>query len=65
MTGALYPAITNKDLKKVLVPFPPLEIQNDIVQYIQVLKEKVQSLIQQASIAHITAKKRFETQIFK
>ena len=65
MTGALYPAITNKDLKKVLVPFPPLEIQNDIVQYIQVLKEKVQSLIQQASIAHTTAKKRFETQIFK
>ena len=51
--------------KKVLVPFPPLEIQNDIVQYIQVLKEKVQSLIQQASIAHTTAKKRFETQIFK
>ena len=64
MTGALYPAITNKDLKKVLVPFPPLEIQNDIVQYIQVLKEKVQSLIQQASIAHTIAKKRFETQIF-
>ena len=65
MTGALYPAITSKDLKKVLVPFPPLEIQNDIVQYIQVLKKEIQSLMQQASSAHATAKKRFETQIFE
>ena len=28
MTGALYPAITGKDLKKILIPFPPIDIQN-------------------------------------
>lgn len=65
MTGALYPAITSKDLKKVLVPLPPLEIQNDIVQYIQTLKEEIRSLMQQASNTHATARKRFETQIFE
>lgn len=65
MTGALYPAITNKDLKKILVPFPPLEIQNNIVQYIQILKEEMQSLMKQANKAHTIAKKIFETQIFE
>lgn len=65
MTGALYPAITNKDLKKILIPFPPLEIQNDIVSNLTKMKEKVVILTQQANMCKEEAKKNFETQIFE
>ncbi|KAA6320408.1 hypothetical protein EZS27_029817 [termite gut metagenome] len=35
MKGALYPAITSKDLRKIQIPFPPLNIQTEIVRKIQ------------------------------
>ena len=65
MTGALYPAITNKDLKKILIPLPPLEIQNDIVSNLTKMKEKVVILTQQANMCKEEAKKNFENQIFE
>ena len=44
MTGALYPAITSKDLRKVLIPFPPVEMQKQISNHMNLLKTKIQEL---------------------
>jgi restriction endonuclease S subunit len=32
MTGGLYPAITQGELEKILVPLPPLELQQELVK---------------------------------
>lgn len=65
MTGALYPAITSKDLKKIKIPLPPIEIQNEIVEHINGLKEQIKTLRTQATENRTTALKTFEQKIFK
>ena len=44
MTGALYPAITSKDLRRVLIPFPPVEKQQQISNHINSIKAKIKEL---------------------
>lgn len=64
MTGALYPAITNKDLKKVLIPLPTLEIQNAIVEHINEQKARIKELKKQAEELRKEALIEFEKEIF-
>ena len=64
MTGALYPAITNKDLRKIQIPLPPLAIQNEIVDHISALRAKQKHLQQQASNLRTKAAQQFEQTIF-
>lgn len=65
MTGALYPAITNADLRKILIPIPPLEIQNAIVKHITELKEQIKQLKQEAKELRENALVEFEKEIFE
>ncbi|MBR5082116.1 MAG: restriction endonuclease subunit S [Bacteroidales bacterium] len=65
MTGALYPAITNKDLKKVLIPLPTLEIQNAIVEHINKQKVRIKELKKQAEELRKEALVEFEKEIFE
>lgn len=65
MTGALYPAITNKDLMKILIPLPPIEIQNTIVEHISEQKTKIKQLKQQAETLRKAALIEFEKEIFE
>lgn len=65
MSGALYPSITSKDLKKVLMPLPPLETQNAIVEHINEQKTQIKQLKQQAEILRKEALVEFEKEIFK
>ena len=65
MTGALYPAITNADLRKILIPIPPLEIQNAIVKHITELKEQIKQLKQEAKELRENALSDFEKEIFE
>jgi restriction endonuclease S subunit len=65
MTGALYPAITNKDLKKIQIPLPPLDIQNEIVEHITLLREKQKTMIEQAKERRKQAAQQFEQTIFE
>lgn len=64
MTGALYPAITSKDLRKIQIPLPPLAIQNEIVEHISALRAKQKHLQQQASDLRAQAQQQFEQTIF-
>ena len=65
MSGALYPAITNKDLKKIQIPLPPIDIQNSIVEHINKQKEQIKQLRQQAENLRKEALEDFEKEIFE
>lgn len=65
MTGALYPAITNKDLRKVLIPLPTLEIQNTIVEHINKQKTQIKELKKQAEELRKEALEEFEKEVFE
>lgn len=64
MTGALYPAITNKDLRKMQIPLPPLNVQNEIVNHISILRDRIQTLKNDALNIRQQAITCFETTIF-
>jgi type I restriction enzyme, S subunit len=51
-------------LENLLVPIPPLEIQNEIVQYIQAQKENIKHLRQSAAANRMSAMQEFEQAIF-
>ncbi|MDN5350807.1 MAG: type restriction enzyme subunit, partial [Bacteroidales bacterium] len=65
MTGALYPAITSKDLKKIRIPIPPISIQNEIAKRIKESKNKIHFLNQNSQVLKSTAIKEFENEIFE
>lgn len=65
MSGALYPAITNKDLKKIQIPLPPIDIQNSIVEHINKQKEQIKQLRLQAENLRKEALEDFEKEIFE
>jgi restriction endonuclease S subunit len=64
MTGALYPAITSKDLRKVLIPFPPVEVQKQISNHINSLKVKIKELNILSAVNRESALVAFEKKIF-
>lgn len=64
MTGALYPAITGKDLKRVLIPLPPLEIQDRIANDIINLKMLINQLRTDAEIKRTNAIQELESELF-
>lgn len=64
MTGALYPAITSKDLRKIQIPLPPLAIQNEIVSHISALRAEQKALQQQSLSLRSHAQHQFTQTIF-
>ncbi len=64
MTGGTYPAITNNELKEILVPFPKVEIQNKIANHISYLKQQIKDLQNQAKENREKAIQEFEEEIF-
>lgn len=65
MSGALYPAITGKDLKKILLPLPPIEVQDSIVDHINKQKVQMKQMKQQAEELRKKALEEFENEIFE
>lgn len=64
MAGAIYPAITSKQLKNLQIPLPPKPIQDRIAKHITAIKEKIKSLRQKAEDLRKQAKETFENEIF-
>ena len=64
MTGGLYPAITEPELKEIKIPFPDVDIQKEIMTLIELKKENI--LNNKSSIAsiRIEAEQEFEKAIF-
>lgn len=65
MTGALYPAITSKDLRRILIPVPPVEKQKEISIHINSLKNQIRELNELSRKNKEEAIKEFERMIFK
>lgn len=64
MTGALYPAITSKDLRRVLIPFPPVEKQKQISNHINSIKTQINELNVLSAKNKEEAIVEFEKEIF-
>lgn len=64
MTGGLYPAITLKELKNIKIPFPDINIQNEIAHKIELLKNEIKSFNQQSEQNKDLAIQEFEREIF-
>lgn len=64
MTGALYPAITAQDLKKVEIPLPPLTTQKEIVDHIKTARKVADQAKKRAEELRENAKREFEAELF-
>ena len=65
MTGGTYPAITNSELKEILIPFPNPTIQMKIGEYISDVKSQIRDLKNKSEQNKISAIIEFEKEIFK
>ncbi|HIP33147.1 MAG TPA: restriction endonuclease subunit S [Bacteroidia bacterium] len=64
MKGARMPRISEKTFKNLKIPYPPIEIQNKISDYISDLKKEVKKLNEQAKQNRLLALQEFEREIF-
>ena len=64
MTGALYPAITQKELESLKIPVPPLSKQNEIAATIATMKQDQKNKIERATLLKQQAEQEFEQMIF-
>lgn len=64
MTGALYPAITQKELENLKIPVPPLSKQNEIAATIATMKQDQKNKIERAALLKQQAEQEFEQTIF-
>jgi restriction endonuclease S subunit len=65
MTGGLYPAITEPELKEIKIPFPDVQIQKEIMSLIELKKENILNNKSSISLISIEAQQEFEQAIFK
>lgn len=64
MKGARMPRIGEDIFKNLKIPLPPLETQNKIANHIQVIKDEIKSLKQQAEQNQKDALNEFEKEVF-
>ncbi|HEV8081547.1 MAG TPA: restriction endonuclease subunit S [Chitinophagaceae bacterium] len=64
MTGGLYPAITEPELKAIKIPFPKVEVQKEIMTLIDLKKENILNNKELIVSIKIKAEQEFEKAIF-
>jgi restriction endonuclease S subunit len=62
-SGGNYPAITQEELKNILIPLPPLEKQIEISEHITAIRNQAKQLQQQAKDDLEKAKQEVEAMI--
>ena len=65
MTGGLYPAITEPELKEIKIPFPDIEIQKEIMTLIELKKENILKNKDLIFSIREKAEQEFENAIFR
>lgn len=65
MTGGLYPAITESELKEIKIPFPKAETQRKIMALIDLKKANILNKKELIVSIKAEAKQEFEQEIFK
>ena len=64
MTGGLYPAITETELKEIKIPFPNVEIQKEIMSLIELKKKNILNNKDLIISLSLDAEQEFENAIF-
>ena len=59
------PSISQSKILQLQIPLPPLELQNEIVEHITLLREKQKAMIEQAKERRLQATQQFEQTIFE
>ena len=59
------PIVNQEKIRKIQIPLPPLDVQNEIVEHISELKEKIKSLRALAADTRMSAIQQFEQTIFE
>jgi len=65
MTGGLYPAITEPELKEIKIPFPKFDEQKEIMTLIENKKKKIINNKSLVDLIKFEAEQEFEQAIFK
>lgn len=65
MSGARMPRISEDTFRNIQIPLPPLDLQNEIVEHITLLREKQKTMIEQAKERRKQAAQQFEQTIFE
>ncbi len=61
--GSGQPHVYASDIKNIKIPLPPIEKQNEIVQYIQDLRDQAKRLQEEAKVVLESAKREVEEMI--
>lgn len=64
MTGGLYPAITEAELKDIKIPFPKVEIQKEIMSLIEKKRKNILGNKELINLMRLKAIREFEKAIF-
>lgn len=64
MTGGLYPAITEPELKEIKIPFPDIDTQKEIMHLIELKKENILNNKTLIASIKMEAEQEFEKAIF-
>lgn len=59
------PIVNQEKIKKIQIPLPPMDVQNEIVAHVSELKEQIKSLRALAVTTRNEAKQQFEQTIFE
>lgn len=62
-SGGNYPAIIESELKKVIVPIPPLDVQKDIIEMVSKMNDKAEQLKKESDALLEEAKQKAEKMI--
>ncbi len=65
MKGLIYPTINTQSLKKVKIPFPPVQVQNEIAYNVSKLKQDIVDCKSRISELRQQALEEFENEIFE
>ena len=63
ITGGVIPKITQSAVKKIFIPVPPLNIQEEIITYIQQIRDEAKKLEGEANLVLENAKQEIEKMI--
>jgi type I restriction enzyme S subunit len=59
-SGGNYPAITQEEIAKVIIPLPTIDIQNKIIARMKIIKNEAQILKDEANKIYVDSKKEVE-----
>ena len=59
-SGGNYPAIIESELKRIIIPIPPIEVQKNIIETVSKMRNKAEELKKESDALYEDAKQTVE-----